>query len=106
MTRRTWLRIAMGSVGIEGVLQRIAISAAAGISSIEQVTRLSVLNTSADSLGINQRAHYSIDQFAASTGLPYSTIRPAIFSASLLAAAREVRASRTWTGLAGSGPRP
>ena len=30
-------------------------------------------------------------------------IRPAIFSASLLAAAREVRASRTWTGVAGSG---
>jgi len=93
----------MGSTGIEGVLQRIAINAAAGISSIEQVTRLSVLNTSADSLGINQRAHYSIDQFAASTAVPYSTIRPAIFSASLLAAASEVRASRTWTGLAGSG---
>jgi hypothetical protein len=35
--------------------------------------------------------------------VPYSTIRPAIFSASLLAAAREVRASRTWTGLADSG---
>ena len=49
--------IAMGSVGIEGVPQRIAINAAAGISSIEQVARLSVLNTSADSLGINQRAH-------------------------------------------------
>jgi uncharacterized protein YbjT (DUF2867 family) len=95
--------IAMGSIGIEGVLQRIAINAAAGISSIEQVTRLSVLNTSADSLGINQRAHYSIDQFASSTAVPYSTIRPAIFSASLLAAAPEVRASRTWTGLAGSG---
>src|SRR5581483_2660812 len=78
--------IAMGSVGIEGVLQRIAINAAAGISSIEQVTRLSVLNASADSLGINQRAHDSIDQFAASTAVPYSTIRPAIFSASLLAA--------------------
>jgi len=95
--------IAMGSVGIEGVLQRIAINAAAGTSSIEQVTRLSVLNTSAGSLGINQRAHHSIDQFAASTAVPYSTIRPAIFSASLLAAAPEVRASRTWTGLAGSG---
>jgi uncharacterized protein YbjT (DUF2867 family) len=81
--------IAMGSIGIEGVVQRIAISAAAGISSIEQVTRLSVLNTSADSLGINQRAHYSIDQFASSTAVPYSTIRPAIFSASLLAAAHE-----------------
>jgi NAD(P)H dehydrogenase (quinone) len=95
--------IAMGSIGIEGVVQRIAINAAAGISSIEQVTRLSVLNTSADSLGINQRAHYSIDQFAFSTAVPYSTIRPAIFSASLLAAAPEVRASRTWTGLADRG---
>ena len=95
--------IAMGSVGAEGVLQRIAISAAAAVPSIEQVTRLSVLNSSAGSLGINQRAHHSIDQFAASTGLPYSTIRPAVFSSSLLAAAREVRASRTWTGLAGSG---
>jgi hypothetical protein len=50
-----------------------------------------VLNTSADSLGINQRAHYSIDQFASSTTVPYSTIRPAIFSASLLAAARGAR---------------
>jgi NAD(P)H dehydrogenase (quinone) len=95
--------IAMGSIGIEGVLQRIAINAAAGISAIEQVTRLSVLNASLDSRGINQRAHYSIDQFASSTAVPYSTIRPAIFSASLLAAAPEVRASRTWTGLAGSG---
>ncbi len=95
--------VAMGSIGIEGVLQRIAINAAAGLSSIEQVTRLSVLNASADSLGINQRAHYSIDQFASSTAVPYSTIRPAIFSASLLTAAHEVRASRTWTGLADSG---
>src|SRR5689334_20128969 len=92
--------MAMGSIGIEGVLQRIAINAAAGISSIEQITRLSVLNTSAASLGINQRAHHSIDQFASSTAVPYSTIRPAIFSASLLAAAPQVRASRTWTGLA------
>jgi NAD(P)H dehydrogenase (quinone) len=95
--------IAMGSIGIEGELQRIAINAAARISSIEQVTRLSVLNASPDSLGINQRAHHSIDQFASSTAVPYSTIRPAIFSASLLSAAHEVRASRTWTGLAGTG---
>jgi len=95
--------IAMGSTGTQGVLQRIAISVAAGISSIEQITRLAVLNTSASSLGINQRAHHSIDEFAASTSVPYSTIRPAIFSLSLLAAADEVRASRSWTGLAGTG---
>jgi uncharacterized protein YbjT (DUF2867 family) len=95
--------MAMGSIGTQGVLQRIVINAAAGTSSVEQVTRLSVLNTSADSIGINQRAHHSIDQFASSTGVPYSTIRPSIFSVSLLAAAHEVRASRTWTGLADSG---
>jgi uncharacterized protein YbjT (DUF2867 family) len=95
--------VAMGSIGLEGVLQRIVITAAARISSIEQLTRLSVLNASADSIGINQRAHYSIDRFASATCLPYSTIRPAIFSMSLLAAANEVRASRTWTGLASSG---
>ena len=95
--------IAMGSIGAEGVVQRIAVNAAAGIPSIEQVVRLSVLNASAESLGINQRAQDGIDQFAASTAVPYSTIRPAIFSAALLAAAREVHASRSWTGLAGSG---
>ena len=93
----------MGSVGIQGVLQRIAIIAAAGVPPIEQVTRVSVLNASADSRGINQRAHYSIDELASSTGVRYSSIRPAIFSVSLLAAAHEVRASRTWTGLADRG---
>jgi uncharacterized protein YbjT (DUF2867 family) len=93
----------MGSIGTEGVLQRIAINAAAQLPSIEHVTRLSVLNTSVDSLGINQRAHYNIDPFASSTAVPYSTIRPAIFSASLLAPAREARAPRTWTALAGTG---
>ena len=93
----------MGSIGIEGALQRLAIHAAARVTSIEQVTRLSVLNTGSDSLGINQRAHHSIDQFAHSMGVPYSTIRPAIFSASLLAAVPELRASRTWTGLAATG---
>ena len=36
--------------------QRIAINTAAGIASIKEVTRLSVLNTSADSRGINLAA--------------------------------------------------
>ena len=40
---------------------------------------------SPNSRGLNQRAHNSIDQFAyPATAVPYSTIRPAIFSASLL----------------------
>jgi len=100
-TRRVF--IAMGAIGIEAVMQRIVINVAARVASVEQVSRLAVLNTSPDSRGINQRAHWSIDSFAAATGVPYSTIRPAIFSASLLAGAPEIRASRTWTGLADSG---
>jgi uncharacterized protein YbjT (DUF2867 family) len=102
LVRASRVFVAMGSVGIEGALQRIAIQAAAA-SSVEQVVRLSVLNASADSLGINQRAHWSIDFAAQAAGVPYTTVRPAIFSASLLVAAAEVRASRTWTGLADRG---
>src|ERR1043166_9420897 len=83
--------IALGSIGIEGVLQRIAINAAAGVSSIEQVTRLSVLNTSADLLGINQRAHYSIDQFASSTAVSYSTKWRAIHAMRMLRFGRRAR---------------
>jgi uncharacterized protein YbjT (DUF2867 family) len=94
--------IAMGASGLEGNLQRVVIQAAAS-TPVEQVVRLAVLNTSPTSLGINQRAHWNIDFAARVAGVPYSTIRPAIFSASLLAAAAEVRASRTWTGLAGTG---
>jgi uncharacterized protein YbjT (DUF2867 family) len=93
---------AIGSAGLEGNLQRAVIQAASTVP-IEQFIRLSVLNTSATSFGINQRAHWNIDFAAEVAGLPYTTIRPAIFSASLLAGAAEVRASRTWTGLAGTG---
>ena len=88
---------AMGSAGLEGNLQRAVIQAASTLP-VEQFIRLSVLNTSATSLGINQRAHWNIDFAAEVAGLPYATIRPAIFSSSILAAAAEVRASRTWTG--------
>ncbi len=96
------LFLALGSAGLEGNLQRVAIQAAAQVP-VEQVVRLSVLNTAADSLGINQRSHWDIDFAARVAGVGYSTIRPAIFSASLLAAAAEVRTARTWTGLADSG---
>lgn len=96
------LFLALGSAGLEGNLQRVAIQAAAQVP-VEQVARLSVLNTSPDSLGINQRSHWDIDFAAGVAGVGYSTIRPAIFSASLLVAAAEIRATRTWTGLADTG---
>jgi uncharacterized protein YbjT (DUF2867 family) len=95
--------LAMGSIGIEANLQRIAIQAAAAAPGLQQLVRLSVLNAGPDSLGINQRGHWSIDFAARLAGIPYTTIRPAIFSASVLAGAPEIRATRTWTGLADTG---
>jgi NAD(P)H dehydrogenase (quinone) len=95
--------IAMGSVGTEANLQRIAIQAAAATTGLQQLVRLSVLNAGPGSLGINQRGHASIDFAAQLAGVPYTTIRPAIFSASVLAGAPEIRATGTWTGLAGTG---
>jgi NAD(P)H dehydrogenase (quinone) len=102
IARANTVFVAMGSIGEEGVLQRVAIQAAA-TSSIDQFVRLSVLNASPTSLGINQRAHWSIDAAATAAGVPYTTVRPAIFSASLLVGADEVQASRTWTGIASTG---
>ena len=95
--------VAMGSVGLEASLQRVAIQAAASVPDLRQLVRLSVLNAGPDSLGINQRGHWSIDFAAQVAGIPYATIRPAIFSASMLAAAPEIKATRTWTGLADTG---
>jgi NAD(P)H dehydrogenase (quinone) len=95
--------LAMGSVGAEANAQRIVIQAAAATPGLRQLVRLSVLNAGPDSLGINQRAHWSLDVTAQVAGVPYSTIRPAIFSASVLAGAAEIKASRTWTGLADTG---
>jgi uncharacterized protein YbjT (DUF2867 family) len=89
--------VALGSIGLEGNLARLAILAA-GRAALPQLVRLSVLNTSPTSVGINQGAHWNIDFAAAAASIPYATVRPAIFSASLLAADPEIRASRTWTG--------
>jgi uncharacterized protein YbjT (DUF2867 family) len=95
--------IAMGSVGLEANLQRVAIQAATTVPDLRQLVRVSVLNAGPDSLGINQRGHWSIDFAAQVAGLPYATIRPAVYSASLLLAAPEIKATRTWTGLADAG---
>jgi len=95
--------LAMGSIGIEAVLQRVAVQAAASVPGFRQLVRLSVLNAGPDSLGINQRGHWSIDEAARVAGVPYTTIRPAIFSASMLVAGPEIKATRTWTGLADTG---
>jgi NAD(P)H-binding len=71
--------IAMGSIGIEGVLQRIAINAAARISSIEQITRLSVLNASERGSGCRLTVKTSCVNTprvpVADGGLPSSALR-------------------------------
>jgi NAD(P)H dehydrogenase (quinone) len=95
--------LAVGSIGAEANLQRAVIQAASSVPQLQQLVRLSVLNAGPDSLGINQRGHWSIDFAAQSAGIPYTTIRPSIFSASMLAGAAEIKATRTWTGLADRG---
>src|SRR5262249_9386863 len=95
--------LAMGSVGMEAILQRTVIQAAASVPGFQQLVRLAGLNTGLDSDGINQPGHRSIDVAAHAAGLPYTTIRPSIFTSSMLAGASEIKATRTWTGLADTG---
>jgi NAD(P)H dehydrogenase (quinone) len=95
--------LAMGSTGLEANLQRAVIRAAASVPGFQQLVRLSVLNAGPDSLGINQRGHWSIDFAAQAAGIGYTTIRPSIWAASMLAGAPEIKAARTWTGLADTG---
>jgi NAD(P)H dehydrogenase (quinone) len=95
--------LAMGSIGIEASLQRTVIQAATSVPGFQQLVRLSVLNAGLGSIGINQRGHGSIDLAAEATGIGYTTIRPSIFSSSMLAGAPEIKATRTWTGLADAG---
>lgn len=95
--------LAMGSVGIEANLQRTVIQAATSVPGFQQLVRLSVLNAGLGSIGINQRGHESIDLVAEAAGIGYTTIRPSIFSSSMLAGAPEIKATRTWTGLADVG---
>ena len=95
--------LAMGSIGSEANLQRAVIRAVASVPGFQQLVRLSVLNTGPDSIGINQRGHWSIDFAAQAAGIGYTTIRPSIWTASMLAGAPEIKATRTWTGLADTG---
>jgi uncharacterized protein YbjT (DUF2867 family) len=98
--------LAMGSTGLEANLQRAVIRATAHAPGFQQLVRLSVLNAGPNSLGINQRGHWSIDFAAQAAGIGYTTIRPSIWAASMLAGAPEIKAARTWTGLADTGRVP
>ncbi len=79
------------------------IHAAATVPGFQQLVRLSVLNAGPDSAGINQRGHWGIDITAQAAGVPLTTVRPSIFSVSMLAGAPEIKKTRTWTGLADRG---
>jgi len=95
--------VAMGSIELEANLQRTLIHAAATVPGFQQLVRLSVLNAGPDSIGINQRGHWGIDITAQAAGVPLTTVRPSIFSVSMLAGAPEIKKTRTWTGLADRG---
>jgi uncharacterized protein YbjT (DUF2867 family) len=94
--------VAMGSIGDQGEMQR-RIMAASATAGLRQLVRLSVLNASHRSLGINQRGHASIDDAAAAAGVPYSSVRPAIWFDALLLAAPSIRSTSRWVGVAVDG---
>jgi uncharacterized protein YbjT (DUF2867 family) len=97
--------VALGAVGEQGELQKSIIEAAAA-AGLPQLVRLSVLNAGHDSLGINQRAHADLDDLAERSGVGYTTVRPAIYMTNVVTAAREIKATGGWIGIAQHGRNP
>jgi uncharacterized protein YbjT (DUF2867 family) len=94
--------IAMGPTGAQGELQRQVIEAASR-AELPHLVRLSVLSTDHQSLGLNQRAHAELDDAVAKGGLAYTSLRPALFATSVLAAAPQIRKTGGWIGGAAHG---
>ncbi|WP_405581524.1 NmrA family NAD(P)-binding protein [Streptomyces sp. NBC_01190] len=89
--------LALGPTGEQGRLQAQVIMAAAR-AKLPHLVRLAVLNTGRASLGINQRAHAALDDVVALSGLPCTSLRPALFATAVLALAPQIRATGGWTG--------
>ncbi|AXI80552.1 NAD(P)H-binding protein [Peterkaempfera bronchialis] len=97
--------VALGPTGDQRPLQEGVIEAA-GQAGLPHLVRLSVFSTGHHSLGLNQRAHAELDDLVAHTGLPYTSLRPALFATSVLDAAEEIRRTGGWTGAAAHGRNP
>jgi uncharacterized protein YbjT (DUF2867 family) len=97
--------VALNPIGDQGLLQRAVIAAAAAVG-LPQLVRLSVLSARPESPGLVQRGHAELDEFAAATGLGYTSLQPAIFMSSVLDAAPAIRSERRWIGTAGQGRNP
>jgi uncharacterized protein YbjT (DUF2867 family) len=94
--------IALGPAGSQGRLQHEIIGWLAG-SGLPHLVRLSVLSASPSSLGLNQRAHAELDATARRAGIAYTSVRPALFTTSVIDLAGEIRATGGWEGTAPTG---
>jgi uncharacterized protein YbjT (DUF2867 family) len=97
--------IALGPWGEQGALQREVIETA-GRAKLPQLVRLSVLSTGHRSLGVNQRSHATLDDIVLRSGLPYTSLRPALFSTSVLDVADQIRTTGGWSGGSAHGRNP
>lgn len=98
--------LALGATGPQHGLEEQVIAAAAD-AGLPQLVRQAVLSAGPGSLGINQRAHAGLDDLARRSGLPYTSLRPAVFMTSVLGpAAAQIRRTRSWAGRARRGRNP
>jgi uncharacterized protein YbjT (DUF2867 family) len=97
--------VALDPSGEQGSLQR-GVIATATAAKVPQLVRISVLNVRHESAGVNQRAHADLDDAVGGAGLPYTSLRPAIFMTSALEGARRIREGDDWLGTARRGRNP
>jgi uncharacterized protein YbjT (DUF2867 family) len=86
--------------------QRAVIDAAAR-AGVAQLVRVSALSAGHGALGAIQRSHAVLDDYLAASGVPHTSLRPAVFDSTLVAqTAPEVAVTGTWTGSASAGRVP
>ncbi len=86
----------------ERAVQRHVIDVAAR-SSLRQLVRVAVLSTSPHSKGLVQRLHADLEGYLADSGVPHTSLRPAVFQSTLLTYAPEIRRDNGWVGSAPTG---
>jgi NAD(P)H dehydrogenase (quinone) len=74
--------------------------------SISQIVRIAVLSTSDRSRGLVQRLHAEIESYLAASGVPHTSLRPALFQSTLLSFAPEIRDHGVWVSSAPTARNP
>jgi uncharacterized protein YbjT (DUF2867 family) len=74
--------------------------------SVSQIVRVAVLSTSDRSRGLVQRLHAELESYLVASGVPHTSLRPAVFQSTLLSYAPEIREHGEWIGSAPTARNP